>query len=235
MCINGIVSNYRRKSSYHFRRSSPEVTSENILKRDFNCDHINKKWCTDITEIKVPLSNEKLYISPVLDLCDRFPVAFEVSERNDTCLTDSVLEEAHEACPEATPLYHSDRGFQYTREVFKSKLEGYGYTQSMSRVSKCIDNGPCEQYQGQLKEILTVLFPDIKTKEEMIQAIYKANDYYINHYPQRRFKGKTAGQVRKEALANGGKADYPIKANPKIVKYWEHIEELKSHSETAAQ
>lgn len=230
MCINDIVSNYRRKSSYNYQKSTPETTSENILNRDFNCDHINTKWATDITEIKVPLSNEKLYISPILDLSDRFPVALEVSERNDTILTDRVLDKAHESYPEATPLLHSDRGFQYTRSVYKNKLESYGMTQSMSRVSKCIDNGPCEQYQGQLKDILSVLYPNVRTKEELIEAIYKTNDYYINYYPQRRFKGKTAGQVRKEALANENKADYPIKPNQKYIKYWNHIEELKTKS-----
>ena len=108
-------------------------------------------------------------------------------------------------------------------------------TQSMSRVSKCIDNGPCEQFQGQLKEILTVLYPDIRTKQELIDAIYKANDYYINFYPQRRFKGKTAGQVRKEALANEGKVDYPIKPNPKYIRYWNHIEQFKAQSKTLQQ
>ncbi len=235
MCISDIVSSYRRKPGYHYRRSTPEAVSENILDRDFDCDHINKKWSTDITEMKVPLSSEKVYISPILDLADRIPVALEVSDRNDTVLTDTVLEKAHDAYPEAKPLFHSDRGFQYTRQAFKTKLEEYGYTQSMSRVSKCIDNGPCEQFQGQLKEILSVLFPDIRTKKELIEAIYKASDYYISFYPQRRFKGKTAGQVRKEALANEGKADYPIKSNPKYIRYWNHIEQLKAQSETLQQ
>ena len=234
MCIHDIVSNYRRKSSYHYRRSTPEITAENVLNRDFNADHINRKWCTDITEMKVPLSNDKIYISPVIDLADRYPVAIYVSERNDTILTDRVLEIAHEAYPNANPVYHSDRGFQYTREVFKTKLEKYGYTQSMSRVSKCIDNGPCEQFQGQLKEILQILYPDIKTKEELIEAVYKAADYYINFYPQRRFQGKTAGQVREEALDNKGKADYPIADNPKYIRYWEHIELLKLHSQQSS-
>ena len=235
MCINDIVSSYRRKPGYHYRRSTPEVTAENILDRDFDCDHINTKWSTDITEMKVPLSSEKVYISPILDLADRVSVALEVSERNDTYLTDAVLEKAHEAYPQARPLLHSDRGFQYTRAVYRNKLESYGMTQSMSRVSKCIDNGPCEQFQGQLKEILTVLYPDIRTKKELIDAIYKANDYYINFYPQRRFKGKTAGQVRKEALANEGKVDYPIKPNPKYIRYWNHIEQFKAQSKTLQQ
>ena len=230
MCINDIVSNYRRKPAYHYRRSTPEITAENVLSREFNADHINQKWCTDITEMKVPYSNDKIYISPVIDLADRYPVALYVSDRNDTILTDKVLQQAHDAYPAARVIYHSDRGFQYTRAVFKTRLEEYGYTQSMSRVSRCIDNGPCEQFQGQLKEILQVLYPDIRSKEELIEAVYKAVEYYVNFYPQRRFKGKTAGQVRKEALACDNAANYPIPVNHKYARDWQHIEQLKSRA-----
>ena len=230
MCINNISSSYRRKPSYNYRRSTPEVIAENILNRNFDADKPNEKWCTDITEIKIPTTNDKLYISPVLDLYDRNPVALCVSERNDTILTDEVLRQAHKAYPEAKPIYHSDRGFQYTRTVFKRELESYGMTQSMSRVSKCIDNGPCEQFQGQFKDILFTLFPNITTKQDMVTAIYKTLDYYINHYPQKRFKGKTAGQVRKQALEAEEPTAYPIPSNPKIIKYWNYIEQLKNRS-----
>ena len=235
MCINDIVSNYRRKPAYRYRRSTPEATAENILNRNFNADHINEKWCTDITEIKAPLSNEKLYISSIIDLYDRYPISLVVSERNDTLLTGETFEKAHEAWPDARPLFHSDRGFQYTRSVFQTRLKECEMTQSMSRVSKCIDNGPCEQFQGQLKEILSVLYPDVRTKEDLIEAIYKANDYYINCYPQKRFKGKTAGQVRKEALSLKDPPSYPIKPNLRYIRYWDHIEELKKWSQTVLQ
>ena len=49
----------------------------------------------------------------------------------------------------------------------------------------------------------------------------------------RRFKGKTAGQVRKEALANENKASFPIADNPKYVRYWEHIAQLKARATSA--
>lgn len=71
--------------------------------------------------------------------------------------------------------------------------------QSMSRVSRCIDNAPCEGFQGMFKDILFILYPNIHSKEEMIEAIYGTLDYYINEYPQKRFKGKTCGQIRKAA------------------------------------
>ena len=230
MCINDIVSNYRRKPSYTYRKSTPETTAENILNRDFNAERPNEKWCTDITEIKIPTTNDKLYISPIIDLYDRYPIALCVSERNDTKLVSDTLNKAHEAFPDARPLFHSDRGFQYTRKVFRTKLENLGMSQSMSRVSRCIDNGPCEGFQGQFKDILFVLYPDVTTKQEMTDAIFGTLDYYINHYPQKRFKGKTAGQVRKEALETENPVSYRIADNPKIIRYWQHIEELKQRS-----
>lgn len=227
MCINEIKSSYRRSSSYTYIKSTPEETAKNVLKRDFNSEKPNQKWCTDVTEIKVPATGEKLYISPVLDLYDRYPVGFAVSEHNNTALTDAALEMAHNAYPDAAPIYHSDRGFQYTRTVFKTKLESYGMTQSMSRVSKCIDNGPCEGFQGIFKDILFILYPNIQTKEEMIQAIYGTLDHYINEYPQKRYKGKTCGQVRNEALQTSKPVFYPIKHSNKYIKFWSEIERKK--------
>jgi hypothetical protein len=61
MCINDIKSSYRRSSGYIYIKSTPEETGENVLKRNFNADRPNKKWCTDVTEIKVPTTGEKLY------------------------------------------------------------------------------------------------------------------------------------------------------------------------------
>ena len=224
MCINDIKSSFRRKARYTYIKSTPEEIAENLLNRDFNTDKPNEKWCTDVTEIRVPFTGEKLYISPILDLYDNYPIALEVSERNDAILVNRTLEAAHLAYPGATPLFHSDRGFAYTRSVFKAQLEKYGMTQSMSRVSRCIDNGPCESFQGRFKDILFVLYPNIKNKEEMKEAIKGTLDYYINHYPQKRLKGKTCGQVRKEAMATDTPVAYPIEKAKRYKDFWKNIE-----------
>ena len=224
MCINDIKSSFRRKGRYTYIKSTPEEIAENLLNRDFNTDKPNEKWCTDVTEIRVPLTGEKLYISPILDLYDNYPIALEVSERNDAILVNRTLEAAHQTYPDATPLFHSDRGFAYTRVVFKTQLEEYGMTQSMSRVSRCIDNGPCESFQGRFKDILFVLYPNIKNKEEMKEAIKGTLDYYINHYPQKRLKGKTCGQVRKEAMATDTPVAYPIEKAKRYKDFWKNIE-----------
>ena len=63
MCINDIQSSYRKKKKNStYTKSTPEETAENILNRDFNADKPNEKWYTDVTEIKVPGTNQKLFI-----------------------------------------------------------------------------------------------------------------------------------------------------------------------------
>ena len=66
-------------------------------------------------------------------------------------LVYKTFDKAAKANPDAHPLFHSDRGFQYTSRVFHHKLEKAGMTQSMSRVAKCLGNGPMEGFWGILK------------------------------------------------------------------------------------
>lgn len=44
------------------------------------------------------------------------------------------------------PLIDSDRGYQYTSHGFKRKIEKAKIIHNMSRVGKCIDNGPMESF-----------------------------------------------------------------------------------------
>ncbi len=232
MCINKIRSSRPRYSHYAWKRSEPEEVAENLLNRDFFAKKPNEKWCTDITEKKVPGSKNKIYISTILDLYDRYPVGIAVSRKNDVDLVNRTFQNAVESNPDAHPLFHSDRGFQYTRNSFKKKLEKHSMIQSMSRVAHCIDNGPMEGFQGILKELIDVLCPDIRSQEELEKAVYAAYEYYIYEYPQHRFNGKTAGEVRAEALGTEAPAFYPIPKNNRIVQFWNHIHSLQNQSVT---
>ena len=58
-----------------------------------------------MAEINVLVTEEKLFISLMINLCDKFSDVLEVSD----ILFDQSLENAHNAYPEATPLIHSDR------------------------------------------------------------------------------------------------------------------------------
>ena len=104
-----------------------------------------------MTEFKVPGENKKLYLSAILDLYDRYPVAYVISTRNDNRLVFRTFDKALAANSDAKPLFYSDRGFQYTSKVFQRKLKEHEMIQSMSRVGRCIDNGPTEGFWGIIK------------------------------------------------------------------------------------
>ncbi len=227
MCINDFQSVFRKSAKYRWKKSKPEISADNLLNRKFKVSRPNQVWCTDITEISYPGIPQKAYISSYLDLYDRSVLGLAVSKRNNVELINESLDKAIKENPSAKPLHHSDRGFQYTRRSFKKYLEDNGMKQSMSRVGRCIDNGPMESFQGIFKELLTILYPNLKTYDELEKAIYNTLDYYQNNYPQMRFKGLTPAEVRKKALEMENPIQYPIKQNPQVVKFWSRIKEIK--------
>lgn len=82
---------------------------------------------------------------------DNSIISYVLSNRNDNKLVFDTFNLAVENNQGATPIFHSDRGFQYTSKMFKFKLDEAGMIQSMSRVGKCIDNEPMEGFWGTLK------------------------------------------------------------------------------------
>ena len=73
-------------------------------------------------------------------------------------LVFKTFDKAISANPDAKPIFHSDRGFQYTSRVFQKKLEDNEMIQSMSRVGHCIDNGPTEGFWGIIKSEMYQMF-----------------------------------------------------------------------------
>lgn len=176
-----------RKKKYNYIKSTPEVTAENILNRQFYADAPNEKWLTDVTEFKYQVgeNTKKLYLSAILDIYDRRIVSYKIGTSNNNQLVFDTLDEAVENNPTAHPLFHSDRGFQYTNKIFHNKLIEAGMRQSMSRVGRCIDNGPMEGYWGILKSEMYYL-KKFTSQEELKKAI----EDYIDFYNTKRFQLK---------------------------------------------
>ena len=176
-----------RKARYNYIKSTPEVTVANVLNRDFSAEAPNEKWLTDVTEFKYYVGAEvkKIYLSAILDLYDRRIVAYKIGDSNNNDLVFRTFDEAVSLNPNAHPLFHSDRGFQYTSKTFHQKLIDAGMRQSMSRVGRCIDNGPMEGYWGILKSEMYYLrkFTD---REDLIKAI----ENYIHFYNTQRYQLK---------------------------------------------
>ena len=183
----GIKSTVKYSSHGCTRRAkNPQYTAENILDRSFHADKPNEKWLTDVTEFKwhEGIEAHKLYLSAILDLYDRRIVAYVVSERNDNPLVFRTFDLAVKANPGAHPLFHSDRGVQYTNRTFHHKLEKAGMTQSMSRVARCIDNGPMEGFWGILKRE-RYYGRRFTSKKELVDMIEEYICYYNNRRVQR--------------------------------------------------
>lgn len=125
----------------------------------------------------------KVYLSAILDLYDRRIVAAVIRDANDCALVYETLDKAVTDNPDAHPLFHSDRGFQYTTQVFRDKLAAAGMTQSMSRVGKCIDNGPMEGFWGILKRE-RYYGRRFTSREELVWMI----EDYIAYYNSRRLQ-----------------------------------------------
>lgn len=167
---------------------NPQFIADNILNRNFTAEAPNQKWLTDVTEFKWYDENKdkhKVYLSAILDLYDRRIVAYVISDHNDNRLVLNTFDKAIVSNPGATPLCHSDRGFQYTNRNFHAKLEAAGMTQSMSRIAKCIDNGPMEGFWGILKR--ERYYGNRFTARD---SLVKMIEDYIEYYNTRRLQRK---------------------------------------------
>ena len=194
----GLKAVIRRKRP-QYQRSTPEVTAENILNRDFAANRLNEKWLTDVTEFKYG-DNAKLYLSAILDLKDKSIVSFAIGRNNNNRLVFDTFDLAVSKYPDARPIFHSDRGFQYTSKQFKTKLDMAEMTQSMSRVGRCIDNGPMEGFWGILKCEMYYL-STFKDYDSLVAAI-EGYIYFYNYERRQKNLNKMSPMTYRQLLEN---------------------------------
>jgi transposase InsO family protein len=118
-----------------------------------------------------------------MDLYDNSIIEYKISFKNNNQLVFKMFDRTFKKHPEAKSIFHNYRGFQYTSNIFKSRIEKAGMTQSMSRVGKCIDNGPMGEFSGALK---TKMYygKSFKTLEALRERIIE----YIKFYNEERFQ-----------------------------------------------
>ena len=176
-----------RKKKKRYIKSTPQITAENVLNRDFSAATLNEKWLTDVTEFKLT-NGTKAYLSAIIDLYDNSIVSYVLGHSNNNKLVFDTFDLAIERNPSASPLLHSDRGFQYTSKAFKLKLDKVSAIQSMSRIGRCIDNGPIEGFWGIIKSEMYYL-----RKFDNFDELKLAIDNYIEFYNNRRFQKRLKG------------------------------------------
>ncbi len=141
-----------RRKRYTYKPHKPQHVAENILNREFQKKYKKMEvLLTDITEFKYGM-NSKAYFSAILDYGENKIIAYKLSKHNDNALVQNTITQIEDYIIPTKTLFHSDRGFQYTSHSFKRFIEEHQIIQSMSRVGRCIDNGPMENFWGIIKE-----------------------------------------------------------------------------------
>ena len=183
-----------RKVKYRSYKGVVGKVCDNILNRDFKAEKPNEKWVTDVTEFKV--HNEKLYLSPIIDLFNGEIISFNMSRRPVFAQIIDMLEKAFKKIPDNTNLIlHSDQGWQYQMEKYQCLLKEKGIKQSMSRKGNCLDNSLAENFFGLLKSELFYM-KEYDTIEELEKDILEYIDYYNNKRIKIKLKGMSPVQYR---------------------------------------
>ncbi|WP_458462593.1 IS3 family transposase [Paenibacillus sp.] len=184
-----------RKKRPHYVKATEIHVAENRMNRDFNASAPNVKWSTDVTEIKYG-NGRKAYLSAIIDVYDNSIVSWVFSHSNNNKLVMDTLNKAYAKNPGVSPMIQSDRGFQYTSHEY-ARLQGkYGFTKSMSRVSRCLDNQPIERFWGTYKSESYYL-TKYDTYEDLYSAVRRYMHYYNNHRYTERLGGLSPNEYRR--------------------------------------
>lgn len=182
----GLLSEIRRRKRWR-KMGDDKHKYDNLLNREFNAEHPNQKWVTDISYIQT--KEGVLYLSMIRDLYDRSIVAY----KTDTSQTvNLVLDTIHLAMKSVKAesrrelQLHSDQGFQYTSQAYFNLTKEYGITPSMSRRGNCYDNALAENFFGILKTECIY-----RHKPETFEEANKMIDDYIYFYNYERIQLKT--------------------------------------------
>ncbi|MGY4674714.1 IS3 family transposase, partial [Ursidibacter arcticus] len=186
---------HRRK--YRSYQGEVGKIADNLLQRHFQATKPNEKWVTDVTEFKC--AEGKLYLSPIKDLFNGEIIAYDLARSPNFEQVVRMMKQAVARLDKATPILHSDQGWQYQQAGYRTILRQNGITQSMSRKGNCLDNSAMESFFGRLKTEC-YFGKRFETFSALEQAIHEYIHYYNNERIQVKLKGLSPVQYRTQSL-----------------------------------
>ena len=166
--------------------------SDDLIKRNFRSERPLIKAVTDITEIKC--KDGKLYISAIFDCYDLTVLGLAMDTNMKAPLCVQTLKNAMVAYPDLKGcIIHSDRGTQYTSELYRNELKKYKIIQSMnSDGGRCHDNARCESMWARMKSEL--LYDRYNTEEMNVEEVkILIWRYFISYWNNRRICSANEG------------------------------------------
>ena len=145
-----------------------------------------------MTEIKG--CDGKLYVSAIFDCFDSSVIGLAMDTNMKASLCKETLENAAKAYPGIRgAIIHSDRGIQYTSQLYREAIQKYGIQQSMNSAGgRCHDNARCESMWARMKtELLYDRYDTEKmTTDELKTIIWR---YFTSYWNNRRICSTNRG------------------------------------------
>ncbi|MGT2794941.1 IS3 family transposase [Streptococcus ilei] len=201
MKVLGLSARIRRKRKYSSYQGEIGKKADNLIQRQFEATKPMEKCYTDVTEFAIPASNQKLYLSPVLDGFNSEIIAYNLSTSPNLDQVEAMLNQAFSEDHYTNTILHSDQGWQYQHQYYHHFLEGKGIQPSMSRKGNSPDNGMMESFFGILKsEMFYGYEKTFHSLEQLEQAIVDYIDYYNNKRIKIKLKGLSPVQYRTKSF-----------------------------------
>ena len=198
MRILDLKGKQRKNGIYHSYKGEVGKIADNILKRDFHASKPFEKLTTDVTQFKV--CDEKVYLSPVMDLYNREIVSYSISTSPNLWQIRDMLDGLFAKLPaDASPVFHSDQGWQYQHAEYQRLLAEHNITQSMSRKGNCMDNGAMENFFGRLK-VEMFYGEKFENVNVFIDELKRYIDYYNYERISMKLKGMSPVQYRTHSV-----------------------------------
>lgn len=191
---HGLIHTVKLKPNGITKADKEAQKSDDLIKRDFTAEKPLKKSVTDITEL--PTADGKLYISGMFDCYDLIPIGLSMSDNMKAELCEKTIESLALRYGKVAIkglISHSDRGSQYTSELYRNALRKYGIEQSMnSSAGKCHDNARCEAIWGRMKEEL--IYGRYDTKKMSMESVKSLVwRYFMGYWSNRRICSAIGG------------------------------------------
>ena len=176
---DGLKARAKRKYC-HTTVSDHRKASPNLVDRQFQVAVPDRVLTSDITYVS---TNEGwLFVATVLDLCTRKIVGLAMRSDMTAELVSEALEQPI-ARRDLKPgmIVHSDRGVQYSSDVYRSIIARHGFHQSMSRKGNCWDNAPMSA-AGFKTMKAELVYPQkyYHTRQEAATSIFEYIEIYYN-------------------------------------------------------
>lgn len=149
-----------------------------LVQRRFTAQRPNQVWVSDITYIRT--KQGWLYLAVILDLYSRQIVGWAMLPNLTADLVVQALKMAFRyRQPSSGLIFHSDRGSQYTSDLFQRLLKIYRFRPSLGRTGSCFDNAAMESFFGTLKSEW-LHHQRFETRQEARQSIFYFIEIFYN-------------------------------------------------------